>query len=194
MKYSDCKPSVISSSIFRHNHLRFLFHNSWTFSCINQNNVDERESLFNKHSDEEIGGQVRFLTACVAGRLWSPVAPSQGHLLGNAFFSYVPPIYHVVLFKFKDGWARLRSSLGFSGFQFWSLFTNLVTFFASVENKAWPSSCQLSVGERVAAHRFLEIGEPFRGKDNVSKKRGSCVGQEGARGGKRPGFLSLVWR
>lgn len=58
MKYSACKPGAILSFILMHNHLRFLFYNSGTFACINQNNVDESGSLFNKHLDENIRGKM----------------------------------------------------------------------------------------------------------------------------------------
>lgn len=54
VKYSGCKPRVVFSFILMYNHLRFLFCNSWTYSCINQNNVDESRNLFNKHLDENI--------------------------------------------------------------------------------------------------------------------------------------------
>lgn len=61
MKYTDCKPGVILSFILMHNHLRFLFCNFYTYSCINQNNVDESRSLFDKHLDENIRGDMYFL-------------------------------------------------------------------------------------------------------------------------------------
>lgn len=58
VKYGDCKPGVILSFILMHSHLRFLFYNSCTFSCIHQNNVDESRSMFNKHLDENIRGNM----------------------------------------------------------------------------------------------------------------------------------------
>lgn len=58
MKCSACKPGAILSFILMHNHLRFLFYNSGTFARINQNNVDESGSLFNKHLDENIRGKM----------------------------------------------------------------------------------------------------------------------------------------
>lgn len=161
-----------------HNHLRFLFYNSGTFACINQNNVDESGACLINTWMKISEGRCNSWRDVSCSSLEGPSLLFIGIFLKCGVFLIYTTNLPCSLVKFKNDQAKLQSSSEFSGFDFLILFVNSVSF-PSMGRHSWQHVVSFRSGAAVLAgcccvpsYRGLNCrskGTLLIGKENVSK-------------------------